>query len=97
MLRPRCARLRARSSAVAPPLTRAPVWWRHGSVGGEEAAEGALVEDQRDVGVGVVVEVDDAADDHVVVAELEDVLDRAVDPRADALDDRAAGRRRRST
>ena len=44
-------------------------------------------------GSSCVAEVDDAADDEVVVAELELVLDGAVDPRPDALDDRAAGGR----
>ena len=63
-----------------------------GLLGGEEAAECALVEHERRLRFGVVVEVDDAADDEVVVAELEDVLGGAVDPRSDALDDRAPRR-----
>src|SRR6478735_2051056 len=65
------------------------------SLGGGEATELALVEHQRDVDLGVVVEVEHGPDHEVVVAELEHPLDRAVDPRPRTVEDGAAGDRRR--
>src|SRR4051794_19420535 len=76
----------------ARPARRSPGPEEGTSLRREETAERTLVEDERRVRVGVVVEVDDAAHDEEVVAELDLVLDDAVDPRPDAPDDRAPGR-----
>ncbi len=62
-----------------------------------EAAQGAFEEQQREwplaVVVGVGLEGDDPAEHEVMVAHLEHVLDRAVDPGHRPVDDRRARRR----